>query len=279
MARAKTRDELAGQELARSERLAAARAVSAEELEQRRGEVRQARADLEAARAELALARLQLEFASIRAPITGRVGEALVRPGNLVTAGVSLLTTLVSVDPVHVVFEGDENIYLKYQDQARSGDRPSSRDVRNPVRVGLVNEEGFPHTGEMDFVDNALDPQTGTIRGRALLPNPDGVFTPGLFARVRLLGSREYPALLIHDMAVLTDQDRKYVYVLGPNSEAVRRDVVLGRAIEGLRVVLEGLAPGDQVVVNGVRKIFFPGAPLDPATVSMEQPLAVAQQD
>lgn len=272
---AKTRLSLARQEQSRSEKLIEAQAISAEEFEQRRGETLQADAQIATAEAELIQAQLNLEFATIRAPIDGRVGEARVRAGNLVSPGTTLLTTVVSIDPVFVVFEGDEHIYLKYQSQARAGDRPSSRDVRNPVRVGLINEEGFPHLGEMDFVDNELNPATGTIRGRAVLPNPEGVFTPGLFARVRLLGSNEYDALLINDVAVLTDQDRKYVYVVGPNNEAVRRDVTLGRDIDGLRVVLGGLSGDDQVVVNGVRRIFFPGAPLNPAVVPMTDPGAV----
>ncbi len=271
---AKTRLKLAGQEQERSRNLVDVQAISAEEFEQRQSEVLQIGSEIASFEADLAQAKLNLEFASIRAPITGRIGEALVKPGNLVAPGDTLLTTLVSIDPVYVVFEGDENIYLKYQQQALSGDRPSSREFRNPVRVGLANESGYPHHGEMDFVDNALDPTTGTIRGRAVLPNPDGIFTPGLFARVRLLSSNEYEALLITDMAVLTDQDRKYVYVVGDNNSAERRDVILGREIEGLRVILSGLKEGDQVVVNGVRKIFFPGAPLDPVTVTMENPLA-----
>ena len=274
LASARTRLALARQEQARSETLIEAQAISAEEYEQRRGETLQAQAQIATAEAEVVQAKLNLEFATIRSPIEGRVGEALVRAGNLVSPGTTLLTIIVSIDPVYVVFEGDENIYLKYQAQARAGDRPSSRDARNPVRVGLVNEEGFPHEGEMDFVDNELNPATGTIRGRALLPNPNGVFTPGLFARVRLLGSREYEAMLINDVAVLTDQDRKYVYVVGPNGEALRRDVTLGRDIDGLRIVQSGLSAEDQVVVSGVRRIFFPGAPLAPTVVPMDDPNA-----
>ncbi len=273
---AKTRLELAQQELVRSRNLLDAQAISSEEYDQKRSEKLQAGAGIELAKAQLVQAELNVEFATIRSPIDGRVGEAFVREGNLVTPGTTLLTTVVSIDPVHVVFEGDEHIYLKYQAQARSGDRPSSRDVRNPVRVGLVNEEGFPHEGVMNFVDNQLNPATGTIRGRAILANPDGVFTPGLFARLRLLGSSEYEALMITDLAVLTDQDRKYVYVVGPDNEAQRRDVVLGRKIDGLRVVLEGLEENEKLVVNGVRKIFYPGAPLDPTLVDMDNPLNVA---
>ncbi len=273
-ARAATRTSVAGLEAARADKLRAARAVSEEELEARRGELRQAEADLKAAEAEERQQALSLEFTRIRSPIDGLVSSARVRPGNLVAAGSSVLTTVVSVNPVYVEFEGDERMYLKYQELARAGERESSRDARNPVRVGLANETDYPHEGEMVFLDNALDPATGTIRARALLKNDDGVFTPGLFARVQLRGSGERPALLIHQMAVLTDQDRKYVYVVGDDNLAMRKDVQLGGQVEGLRMVLGGLEPADKVVVNGVRKIFFPGMPVVPVLVPMEDPQA-----
>lgn len=275
--RAETRVALAEQDLDRSERLAEARAVSVEELEQRRGELKQAKADLLAAEASLDAAELNLEFTRVTAPIDGRVGEALVRPGNLVSPASSVLTTIVSIDPIHVVFEGDERIYLKYQAQARSGTRPSSREVENPVHIGLASDSDFPFEGRMDFVDNQIDPATGTIRGRALIDNPDGYLIPGLFARVRLLGSGEYEALLIHEAAVLNDQDRKYVYVVTEEGQAVRRDITLGREVEGLRVVTSGLNAGEQIVVNGVRKIFFSGAPVAPTIVPMTDPMQTAE--
>ncbi|MBX3704332.1 MAG: efflux RND transporter periplasmic adaptor subunit [Steroidobacteraceae bacterium] len=271
-ARAEARIALAKQELARAEQLIAARAVSQGELDARRMEAQQADADLLAAQARLARAELDLGFTRVTAPFEGRAGAALVKPGNVVNANQTLLTTLVSVDPVYVTFTGDERAYLRYQELARNGSRGSSRDTRNPVLVGLANEDGFPHQGEMDFLDNALDPASGTIRARAVLPNPDGVFTPGLFARVRLLGASRDDALLIHEQAVLTDQDRRYVYVLGANDSAERRDVALGPHVEGLRVVLSGLKPGDKVIVNGMRKIFFPGQPVNPRDVPMDQP-------
>jgi membrane fusion protein, multidrug efflux system len=181
------------------------------------------------------------------------------------------------VDPVYVSFEGDEQTYLRYQSMARDGSRPSSRDAANPVRVALANEQGFPHEGRMVFVDNALNPSTGTIRARAELANPDGVFTPGLFARVRLLGSGERPAMLIHPQAVLNDQDRKFVYVVGKDPKtksdiALRKDVVLGAEVEGLATVQSGLEATDRIVVNGMRKIFFVGAPLKPIDVPMNAP-------
>ncbi len=271
-ARAEARVVLAKQELARAESLIAARAVSQGELDTSRMEAQQADADLLAARARLAQAELNLGFTYVTAPFAGRAGAALVKPGNVVNANQTLLTTLVSVDPVYVTFTGNERAYLRYQELARNGTRGSSRDTRNPVLIGLANEEGFPHEGEMDFLDNALNPETGTIRARAVLPNPDGLFTPGLFARVRLLGGSQENALLIHEQAVLTDQDRRYVYIVGEGNVATRRDVTLGPALESLRVVKSGLNPGDKVIVNGMRKIFFPGQPVNPHDVPMDQP-------
>lgn len=272
VARAQTRVDLARTEVARSEKLAALKAVSIEEVEQRRGEVLQAQADLKSAQARVRQAALNVEFSRIEAPISGRIGAAMIKPGNLLQSGQSLLTTLVSIDPVYVAFEGDEQVYLRYQNLARDGLRPSSRDARNPVKVGLSNDEGYPLTGEMVFVDNQLDPRTGSIRARALLDNPDGRLTPGLFARVKLLGTAGYEAMLVHPRAVLTDQDRKYVYVVSAENQAMRKDVQLGVEVDGLRVVKSGLEVGDRVVVNGTRKIFYPGAPVNPFEVPMDQP-------
>jgi multidrug efflux system membrane fusion protein len=270
--RAEARVALAQQELKRAEQLIGERAISQGELDQRRMEAQQAEADLLAARANFDRAKLDLGFTYITSPVKGRAGEALVKPGNLVAPNTTLLTTVASVDPVYVTFTGDERAYLRYQQLARAGSRDSSRDTRNPVLIGLANEEGFPHKGEVDFVDNALDPETGTIRARAVVPNPDGVFTPGLFARVRLLGESQKDALLIHEQAVLTDQDRRYVYIIGDKNSAERRDVSLGAHVEGLVIVQSGLKAGDKVIVNGMRKIFFPGQPVNPHDVPMDQP-------
>jgi multidrug efflux system membrane fusion protein len=219
-------------------------------------------------------AELNLSFARITAPIRGRIGAALIKPGNLVAPGQTLLTTLVSIDPVYVTFDADETVYVEYQRRSPEGNGFGNGEQRLPVEVGLVGDTGLPHRGELDFINNQLDPATGTIRGRAVLPNPDGRLTPGLFARVRLLGTREYQAMLIHDMAILTDQNRKYVYVVGDGDVAERRDVVIGTLVDGLRVVTAGLDTDDRVVVNGVRKIFFPGMPLVPQLVPMDDPLA-----
>jgi len=274
--RAQTRLALAEQELARSETLIDARAISREELEQRRSELQAATADRSGARAQLVQAQLNLSFSRITAPIAGRIGAALIKPGNLVAPGQTLLTTLVSVDPIYAVFEADENVYLAMQSRLPDGAHFGGDGLRPSVRVALAGDEGFPHVGELDFIDNQLDAATGTIRGRALLPNADGRLAPGLFARVRLYRDQPRDAMLIHDMAILTDQDRKYVYVVGPNDVAVRRDIRTGELYEGLRIVASGLEPTDRVVVNGVRKIFFPGMPLAPQDVPMNDPMAVA---
>lgn len=269
--RAQARASKAARELERARKLVAVRAVSGEELDTRQSELEQAQADVAASAAAAAQARLNLEFTKITAPIDGRVGAAMITLGNLVDPS-AVLTTMVSLDPIHVWFDGDERTFLRYQDLIRGGERPSARGGGNPVRVGLSNEQGYPHMGVLDFVDNRLDPATGTIRARAVLSNSDRLFTPGLFARLQLVGSAVHPALLIHDQAVLTDQDRKYVYVVGANNSAERRDVVLGNSVDGLRIVLSGLTADDKVVVNGMRKIFFPGAPLTPVSVPMDAP-------
>ncbi|MBB5208105.1 efflux RND transporter periplasmic adaptor subunit [Chiayiivirga flava] len=268
LARARTQAALGRSEAARAERLAGLQAISVEQLDQRKSAAAQAEANVQAAKAALDAAKLDLDFTEVRAPIAGRAGRALITTGNLVT-GEDVLTTLVSLDKVHVHFDTDERSFLRYAEMARHGERPSERDARLPVQVGLVGEDGFPHKGEVDFLDNQVDRNTGTIRARAVLDNTDRVFTPGLFARVRLLGSGQFRAVLIDDKAVLTDQDRKYVYVLDENNTAQRRDIVPGRVADGLRIVEQGLNAGDRVIVNGVQKVFFPGMPVDAQPVAM----------
>jgi multidrug efflux system membrane fusion protein len=202
--------------------------------------------------------------------INGRAGRVLVTVGNLAMADSTLLTTVVSQDPVYVDFEADERTWLRYGQQP--GDAGGERAVvRNPVQVGLTSEDGFPHGGIVSSVDNQMDAGTGTIRARALVPNPDRVLMPGLFARVRLAGTGTAQALLVDDKAVLTDQDRKYLYVLGAGHTAQRRDVSLGLVVNGLRVVDTGLKPGDKVIVNGLQKVFMPGMPVAPKTVAMRE--------
>ena len=269
--RYKTALELARIELVRVQRLKDSGAVSEEELDERKSTVAQGEANVAGSEAAREAAALNLNFTRVTSPIAGRVSRAEVTRGNLVTGGSNggtLLTSVVSMDPIYLYFDGDEQAYLRYTQMSRTGERPSSRDTPNPVRVGLANEEGFPHTGTVDFVDNQLNPQTGTIRARAVLQNKDGQFTPGLFARVQLLGSGEYSAILIDDRAVNTDQSQKYVLLLGANNVIEYRKVKLGRVIDGLRIVREGLKPGDVIVVNGAQRV-HPGITVTPQRVAM----------
>jgi membrane fusion protein, multidrug efflux system len=267
--RARSEARLAQAQDVRAQTLIEAQAISREEFETRKAATSGTNAAVRAAEAAVTAAKLDLQFTEVRSPIDGRAGRALMTEGNLAQADATLLTTVVSQDPVYVYFESDEQSFLRYADLARKGERD---DTKNPVRVGLASETGYPHEGTVDFVDNQVDSRTGTIRARAVLKNPDRLFTPGLFARVQLQGSGEFKALLIDDKAVLTDQDRKYVYVLGPKNAAVRKDVVLGRSIDGLRVVESGLAPADKVIVHGVQKVFFPGMPVSPKQIAMGAP-------
>ena len=236
-----------------------------------RAALEQAQADIRAAQAAVDAAQLNLDFTKVTAPIDGRASRALITSGNLVTAGdtASVLTTLVSQKTVYVYFDVDESTYLHYQNLARSGQGASSNHTALPVEIGLTGEEGYPHQGKVDFLDNQLTPSTGTIRMRALLDNAQRQFTPGLFARVRLPGSAEFKATLIDDKAVLTDQDRKYVYIVDKEGKAQRRDITPGRLADGLRIVRQGLNPGDKVIVEGLQKVFMPGMPVNAKTVAM----------
>lgn len=275
---AKSQRELAKLEAARVQKLKDSGAVSREELDERFSNLNQQQASVAAAKAALDNAALQLSFTKVRAPFDGRASRAEFKRGNLVTGGNNggtLLTTIVSVDPIYVYFEGDENAYLHYNELARQGERPSSRDARNPVRVGLANEQGFPHEGYMDFVDNQLDVHTGTIRARAVLENKQSQFTPGMFARVQLLGSGEYDAILIEDRAVGTDQSQSFVLVLGPENKLEYRAIQPGRLVEGMRIVRQGLKPDDVIVVSGLQRV-RPGAQVKPNMTTMGAPAADA---
>jgi RND family efflux transporter MFP subunit len=261
--RFKTALDLGRIELVRVQRLKESGAVSEEDLDERKSTVAQAEANAAGSQAALEAAALNLNFTKVSSPIDGRVSRAEVTRGNLVTGGTNggtLLSSVVSMDPIYIYFDADEQSYLRYSQ--------NSHDSGKPVQVGLANEDGFPHTGTVDFVDNQLNPQTGTIRARAVLQNKDGRFTPGLFARVQLLGNEEYSAILIDDRAVNTDQNQKYVLLLGANNQIEYRKVKLGRVIDGLRVVREGLKAGDVVVVNGAQRV-HPGVTVTPQKVTM----------
>jgi RND family efflux transporter MFP subunit len=272
LARAVARAELAVADEERSAKLLDIKAVSREEYDSRVNGSREAKADVAAARAAVDAAKLNLEFTRITAPISGRVSKAVVTAGNLVTGGsnaASLLTTVVSLDPMYVTFEGDEQIYLKYNELSRLGERTSSRDAANPVLMGLANENGYPHHGSMVFVDNQVDPRTGTIRARASFENKDGYLTPGLFARVKLLGHNSYRAVLVDDRAIGTDQSQKFVYVIDAQNKVTYRPVTVGRLTDGLRIVQKGLQAGETVVVNGLQRV-RPGVVVAPERVAMD---------
>jgi multidrug efflux system membrane fusion protein len=272
LARARSRATLARSESERARTLAEAKVISTETYDQRAAALTQAASDIRAAEAVVEIAKLNLSYTQVRAPVSGRAGRALVTAGNLAAPDTTVLTTVVSLDPMHVYFEGDESTFLRYAASVRAGEQKSPRTAHTPVRVGLANETGYPHPGYVDFVDNQLDAGTGTIRARAVVDNTSRAFTPGLFARVQMLGGPARPTLLIDDRAVLTDQDRKFVFVLGPGNVAQRRDVKLGGLHESLRIVTSGLKPGDRVIVHGVQKVFFPGMPVQPTQITMGDP-------
>jgi RND family efflux transporter MFP subunit len=179
-----------------------------------------------------------------------------------VDIGEPVLTSIVSTDRMYAYFDASEALYLKYGKASREGTRPSSREAANPVRLGLMNESGFPHEGRMDFVDNRMNPATGTVRGRAVFDNKAGLFTPGLSARVQLIGSGSYEATLVPDRAITTDQTNKLVLVVGEKDIVQPRPVQVGALIDGLRVV-QGVKPGERVIVDGLLRA-FPGAPVKP---------------
>jgi membrane fusion protein, multidrug efflux system len=264
--RARSEARLAATEHERAATLLAAKAISREEFDARSAAHAQGNSVVRAAEAAVDSARLDLQFTEVRASIDGRAGRALVTAGNLAQADATLLTTLVSIDPIHVYFEADEQTFLRDRELASRGRQSAGTSA---VRVGLANEAGFPHVGSVDFVDNQVDSNTGTIRARAVVANADRAFTPGLFARVQMESGEHVKSMLIDEKAVLTDQDRKYVYVLGPNNVAVRKDVSLGRKVGALRVVDRGLATEDLVIVHGVQKVFFAGMPVAPRTIGM----------
>jgi len=253
--------ELARTELARQEQLLAERATSRREYDDAAARLRQFDAQIRANQASVESARLSLAYTRITAPVDGRVGKAEITVGNLVQGEVPnspVLTTVVSTSPVYAAFEADEASFLRFKMRNGLG-----------VQIGLANEQGFPHRGRIEFVDNRVDPQSGTVRMRAVLDNRDGRFTPGLFARVRL-GDMDSPrkAVLVADRAIGTDQSKRFVLVVNGDSKAEYREVRIGRAVEGLRVIESGLQAGEVIVVNGLQRV-RPGAPVTPQPVQM----------
>ncbi|MFJ2544985.1 multidrug efflux RND transporter periplasmic adaptor subunit MexE [Pseudomonas sp. NPDC087612] len=258
-------------EAQRGERLRSSNAISAELAESRTSAAAEARAGVAAIQAQLDLARLNLSFTRVTAPISGRVSRAQFTAGNIVTADATPLTSVVSTDKVYAYFDADERVYLKYTQLARDGQRGQS----TPVYLGLSNENGNPHLGQMNFVDNQVNPKTGTIRGRAVFDNRDGQFTPGLYARLKLVGSATYSAVLINDEAVGTDLGKKFVLVMDKDNKAAYRAVELGPKLEGLRIVRNGLSKDDRIVVKGLQRV-RPGSPVDPQDTPMASDATIA---
>lgn len=258
-------------EAQRGERLRQSNAISAELADSRTTAAQEARAAVAGIQAQLDLARLNLSFTRVTSPISGRVSRAAITAGNLVTADVTELTSVVSTDKVYTYFDADERVYLKYTELARQGRRGAT----TPVYLGLSNEDGNPHLGQMNFVDNQVNPATGTIRGRAVFDNSDGRFTPGLYARLKLVGSGTYSAVLITDEAVGTDLGKKFVLVMDGDNKSAYRAVELGPKIEGLRIVRSGLSKDDTIIVKGLQRV-RPGSPVAPETIPMASQATLA---
>lgn len=267
---------LTQRELDRAQDLRRTQAVSQSTLDQRAQEMQAAQASLLEAEANLRTSELDLEFTQVKAPVTGRVSNRLVSVGNLVSGGSeqsTLLTTIVSLDPIYFTFDADQAAYLRYVRLSRSGDGPSAKPESTPVTLALPDEKAFTHAGHLDFIDNSIDESTGTIQVRAVFDNPDLLFTPGQFARVRLIGRADYAGLLLPDSAIGTDQSRRFVLVVDGENKAQYRPVTPGPLQNGLRVIRDGLQPTDRVVTAGLQKA-RPGSPVAP----VEQPIQPPQQ-
>ncbi|MFS8171695.1 efflux RND transporter periplasmic adaptor subunit [Vreelandella titanicae] len=277
LAQARSQQAQAGSEAERARVLLGRQAISQEVHDQRQSALSNARAMVDAAEAALQTAELDLEYTRITAPVSGRVGRAMVTRGNLASADQSLLTTLVSIDPIHVYFEADEQAAFASQTLLTG-------DASNNLNIELGGDPQRQYKGTLDFIDNRLNPNTGTLQFRAVLDNPDGRIRPGEFARVEMPVARLDQALLVDGKAVLTDQDRRYVYVVDENNLAQRRQVDTGRRVDERTVISEGLAAGDRVIVNGVQKVFMPGMEVSPQTVPAApaadaQPAIAARED
>ncbi|GAA0562226.1 efflux RND transporter periplasmic adaptor subunit [Rheinheimera aquimaris] len=266
---AKSASVLADAEYSRAEKLSSQRAISAEVLDSRLARKQQTAATVASVSAALQRAELDLSYTSIRAPISGRVSYAQVTAGNYVNAGQSQLTSLVSTDKMYAYFDVDEQTYLKYARLAQDGKRADTRDeAANPVYMALASETGFNHIGHVDFVDNRIDAQTGTIRIRASFANAENDLLPGLFARIRLVGSDSYDGVLIDEKAVGTDLNNKFVLVVNASNQLEYRAITLGEKVNGLRIVTDGLAATDKIVVNGLQRV-RPNMQIEPKLVEM----------
>jgi RND family efflux transporter MFP subunit len=265
-------------DLNRAQELVRQKTITEQVFEQRSQAFRNARAAVNGAEAALKQAELDMQFTELRAPIDGRIGDRRVSPGNLVTGGTqgntTMLATIVSTDPIHFEFTFDEASYLRYQRMAEQGGKDVASRDGVPVTLKLIDENDYKHKGRMDFVDNVIDRSTGTIRGRASFANPDGVFTPGMFARIRVPASPPYEALMVPDAAIGTEQARKYVLTLKPDNTVALTYVALGQLAPGdLRAIKDGLKADDRVIVNGLMR----ARPGQKVTPEEQQPAKQAQ--
>ncbi|MEM9910783.1 MAG: efflux RND transporter periplasmic adaptor subunit [Pseudomonadota bacterium] len=272
LAAARAAQRRAAIELERGEELVESGALSVQVLDERLAAKLRTDAEIEIARAAIRAAELNVEFTEIRAPFSGRISDREVDIGGLVVENTTEIATLVSSDPIYLVFTGSEADFLKYSRLSVAASRQSSRTAQNPVEARLIDEQGWPHKGVMNFVDNELDPGSGTIRARAVLENSDDFLIPGMFARLRLIGSGEYEALLLPDEAVLSDQARKIVLVVNDEGVVDARIVELGPLHRGLRVIRSGISADDTVIVNGVLRA-RPGGQVVPemTTLSLDE--------
>ena len=266
--RTRSQSALAASNQDRGKRLVAQHMISQQDFDQLATTASTTTEDIGAAAAALETARLNLEFTEVRSPIDGRVSRALITAGNLVS-NTSVLTTVVSDDPVYAYFDADEQTYLKFSARTGTSASDGTHGSEDSVFMGLIDEDGYPHTGRLDFVDNQVDPQSGTIRGRAVFDNKDGRFTPGLFARIKLVGGDVRDTILIDERAVGTDLGKKFVLALKSDNTLEYRPVTLGASVDGLRVVTNGLKSDDTVVVNGLQHV-KPGIAVTPTKVAMD---------
>jgi multidrug efflux system membrane fusion protein len=274
---AKARLDNSQRDATRAGRLLGSRTISSEQADATQSQFQEAKAGLLAAKAVLESARLDLDFTEIRAPIDGRVSRALMTSGNYVSGvagAASLLTTIVSVDPIYVYADIDENSLLRFN--ALAGERKAAGSEVVPVDLALADEEGFPRHGAIESFDNRLDANTGTILLRAVFSNPEGRIVPGLFARIRVPVSGKYEALLVDESAIGTDQAQKFVLAVGEKNTAEYRKITLGPEIDGRRVVRSGLKPGEKIIVNGLQRA-RPGMPVTPELQVAELPKADAK--
>jgi RND family efflux transporter MFP subunit len=277
--RAEAALELATAEAERAARLVQTKAISAEEADVKAKTRKGAEASLAAAQASVDQAKLEVDWTRVTAPISGRVGRKLVTEGNLITGGpngATILTTIVQLDPIYCYFDVDERSALKYRELARQGKRESALYHTIPAQMGLANQQGFPHEGKVDFVDNEISATTGSIKARSIFDNKDRLMSPGFFARLRIPGSGQYEAMLVRDTAIGSDQGRPFVYVVGGDGKATARSVVTGPLEDGLRIVREGLKAEDRVVINGLMAV-RPGVMLKVEETDMMLPAPTAQ--